>query len=231
MRTLTSVKWSVMVAMGLVLVVVVVTPASAQQLIGGLSLHDREEIMHVMSTYARYFDFPDVNPDEFVKRVWTADAEFVNITPKPASGQCPAKADNPAGDWKPVSRDLIKGSIPDKLGLTDFCLGVVRGFQDMALRAKRNYNTVGAVHRTRVGNFFIEKTPEGAYVMATANYWDGDPSGGKWTGSGVYEEYMVKTSAGWRIKKRVFTNEGVLVKWKAAGNKTASAAEPAAPQQ
>jgi hypothetical protein len=220
-------KCTVAVAAGLVLGVTGVTwingttGISAQRKgAGGLSTDDRAEIMHVYASYARYFDLPDVDPDEFVKRVWTSDAEFVNITVKPKSGQCPGKADNPPGDWKPGTLDMIKGSIPDKLGMTEnICIGVVRGYQEMALRAKRNYSTVGAVHRTRVGNHFIEKTPQGAHGLATVNFWDGDESGGKWNGSGIYEEDFVKTADGWRIRKRVFHGDGVLTKWKATGSR------------
>jgi hypothetical protein len=217
-------KYTVAVAAGLVLGVISVTwtsAISAQRTgAGGLSTDDRAEIMHVYASYARYFDLPDVDPDEFVKRVWAPDGEFVNITVKPKSGQCPGKADNPPGDWKPGTLAMIKGSIPDKLGMTDnICIGVIRGYQEMALRAKRNYSTVGAVHRTRVGNHFIEKTPQGAHGLATVNFWDGDESGGKWNGSGIYEEDFVKTADGWRIKKRVFHGDGVLTKWKATGSR------------
>jgi hypothetical protein len=219
-------RWTFVITASLVLMPGGVRQAYAQQrpAAGGLTLEDRSELLALYATYARYFDFPDVNTDDFVKRVWTPDAEFVNITLKPASGQCPAKATNPPGDWKPGTRDMIKGSVSDKLGLMDVCIGVIRGYQEMALRAVRNFSTVGAVHRTRVGNIYLEKTPEGAYGLATANYWDGDasPAGGKWNGSGVYEEYFVKTGDGWRIKKRVFTGDTVLVPWKLSGGRTAA---------
>src|SRR5262249_18689884 len=134
MRKSNTWKWTVAVAIGPVLVVTGVTWTSAQRKgAGGLSADDRAEIMHTYASYARYLDLPDVDPDAFVKRVWTADGEFVNITVKPKSGPCPGKADNPPGDWKPATLDMIKGSIPDKLGMTDnICIGVVRGYQELA---------------------------------------------------------------------------------------------------
>ena len=190
--------------------------ATAQAATPRLTADDRADILNVYAAYTRYFDFADVDPREMVKKVWTADGVFVNVTAIPESGKCDDKTDLPPGEFKPASPDLMKGSLADKLGVKA-CVSIVKGWEELALRPVRNQKKYGTVWRTRRSTPYIESTPEGAHGFVTANYWAWDPSGGKWYGSGTYEEDYVKTKDGWRIKKRVFTQDAAVGKWRPAG--------------
>jgi hypothetical protein len=214
-RTLT---WSVVVAASLLLIAGAVRWwGTAQAAAPKLTADDRTEILNLYAAYTRYFDFADVDPHEMVKKVWTPDAVFVNVTPIPASGKCPDKTDLPPGEFRPASPDLMKGSLADKLGIKAFCVATVKGYEDLALRAVRNQKNRGTVWRTRRSTPYIEATPEGAHGFVTANYWAWDSSGGKWYSGGTYEEDYVRTANGWRLKKRVFTGDEVVGKWRPAG--------------
>jgi hypothetical protein len=181
-----------------------------------LTAEDRTEILNLYATYTRYYDFADVDPREWVKKLWTPDAIFVNVTEIPASGKCPDKTDLPPGQYRPASRDLIRGTLSDKLGIPA-CVGVIKGWEDLALRAVRGHRERGTVWRTRRSTPYIEATPEGAHGHVTANYYLWDTSGGHWEGGGTYEEDYVKTNDGWRMKKRVFTGDAVVGRWRPAG--------------
>jgi hypothetical protein len=210
-------KWSAILAASLlVLVGGVKWWTSAQAATPRLTAEDRTDILNVYAAYTRYFDFADVDPREMVRKVWTADGVFVDVTPIPDSGKCPDKTDLPPGEFKPASPDLMKGTLADKLAVKA-CVSTVRGYEELALRAVRNQKKYGTVWRTRRSTPYIEATPEGAHGLVTANYWAWDPSGGKWYGSGTYEEDYVRTKDGWRMKKRVFTSDAVVGKWRPVG--------------
>jgi hypothetical protein len=189
---------------------------TAQAAVPKLTAEDRAEILNLYGAYTRYFDFSDVDPREFVKKVWTPDAIFVNVTKIPDSGKCNERTDLPPGEFKAASPDLIKGTLSDKLGIKA-CVSIVKGYEELALRAVKAQVTHGTVWRTRRSTPYIEATPEGAHGHVTANYWLWDPSGGKWNSGGTYEEDYVKTKDGWRMKKRVFTGDDVVGRWRPAG--------------
>jgi len=151
-----------------------------------------------------------------VKSVWTADGMFVDVSSVPASGQCPQlKADSPVGQWKPASLDLVKGTLTDKLGVP-VCVGQVTGYEELAWRATNMHNMRGTLWRTMVRIPYIEPIPGGARSVVAAAQFSSD-AGPKWSGSGTYIDDMVKTPAGWRIKKRVWVPDGVVAKWRPAG--------------
>jgi hypothetical protein len=181
-----------------------------------LTAEDRTEILNLYATYTRYFDFADVDPHEFVKKLWTPDAVFVNVTKMPDDGKCPVKTDVPPGEYRSASPDLLKGTLTDKLGIKA-CATTVQGWESLALRAVHNHKNNGTAGRTRRSTPYIEATPEGAHGLVTANFWVWDPSGGKWAGGGTYEEDYVKTKDGWRMKKRVFTGDPIVGRWRPAG--------------
>jgi hypothetical protein len=184
---------------------------------GKLTTEDKVEIQNTLARYYRYFDFPDVNPHEMVKDVWTPDGMFVLVGLPPASGQCPVvKADAPIGEWKSASADLIKGTITDKLGIKT-CVTEVHGYDELAWRATNSYSHFGGGWRTIARPAYIEPMPWGARATVLAEQFAWDEKGGKWAGGGTYIEDMVKTQAGWRIKKRVWVPDNVIGKWRPAG--------------
>jgi hypothetical protein len=181
---------------------------------------DREDIMEVYSAYTRYFDYADVDPHEMVKKVWTSDGMFVNLS-TPKDGQCPQVPGNaPIGQWKTASHDLIKGSIPDKLGVK-VCVGQVTGWDEMAWRATNMHNMRGTLWRTMVRMPYLEAVPGGILVTLPAIQYYWEPGGEKMSGSGTYQDLFVKTADGWRIKKRVWTPDSVVGAWRPAGAKAA----------
>src|SRR5262249_1144405 len=130
-------KWSLAMAASLLLVAGGVTWwTTAQAATTRLTAEDRADILNVYAAYTRYFDFSDVDPREMVKKVWTADGVFVNVTAIPESGKCDDKTDLPPGEFKPASPDLMKGSLADKLGVKA-CVSIVKGWEELALRPVR----------------------------------------------------------------------------------------------
>src|SRR5438552_475998 len=76
---------------------------TAQAATARLTGDDRAEILNLYAAYTRYFDFADVDPREFVKKVWTPDGLFVNVTRIPESGKCAEKMDLPPGEFRPAN--------------------------------------------------------------------------------------------------------------------------------
>ena len=64
---------------------------TAQAATPKLTADDRAEILNLYAAYTHYFDFADVDPRDMVKKVWTPDGVFVNVTPIPESDNAPTR--------------------------------------------------------------------------------------------------------------------------------------------
>jgi hypothetical protein len=81
----------------------------------------------------------------------------------------------------------------------------------LATMAKGFHQRNRRTHRHVYTNLHITPMPGGgAAGFVYLNELTVEPIPPTWSGSGIYEDTLVKTPAGWRFKKRINTHDGVL---------------------
>jgi hypothetical protein len=114
--------------------------------------------------------------------------------------------------WEAGTREIIRGSIADEKNI-DVCIATLTGTQKLAAMAGA-FATAGAAgtrqHRHVATNFLITPTADGATGTLYHNEFDVLTKPPTWTGSGVYNDTLVRTPNGWRFKKRVITQNAVF---------------------
>jgi hypothetical protein len=171
-----------------------------------LTALDYSEIEQLYTAYTHAIDFGDADGHDYAEQ-FTPDGMFVNVTAPPPAGCQP-----PAG-WHAGGREAMQGSVPDKIDnvMTKACISTLSGTQELTNLARVFHTRNHMTHRHVYTNLHITPMPGGGaagfvymnelIVSAKAPAW--------WT-SGIYEDTLVKTPAGWRFKKRINSHDGVL---------------------
>jgi len=161
---------------------------------GTLTALDYIQIQQLYATFNRTLDFD--NPEAYAA-LWTPDTVFVLVSPAPATGACQAN-----GPWHVADRSVIRGTVADKKG-GNICVSMLTGSQHMAGLVKNLQASNPMGNRHRYENIQITPTPEGAAVFAYLMQLDVSSQPPRFLSSAFMEDTVVKTSTGWRFKKRI----------------------------
>jgi hypothetical protein len=107
--------------------------------------------------------------------------------------------------WDVGTREDIRGSIADVKN-ADACVLKMIGTQKLAALAV-TFKTKQERHVHT--NFLLTPTAEGATGMVYLNQLNVLNKPPTWTGSGIYDDTLVRTANGWRFKKRIITTSNL----------------------
>ena len=179
-----------------------------------LTTQDYIDIQQLYMAYTQAIDFGEPNGHDYAA-VFTPDGVFALVIPiptvpddssRPAASPAPTCPTTPP--WHVGTQATIRGSIPDKAGL-DVCIATLNGSDDLATMAKGFHETFVTTTRHIYTNLRITPHTEGAHGFVYFNQLDVSTKPPTNTGSGIYEDTLVKTVDGWRFKKRVHTHDCV----------------------
>jgi hypothetical protein len=176
-----------------------------------LTAQDYWSIHQLYGEYTRWLEYGADTPNGTVRAedVFAPDGMFVMVTPTVAGKPCAV----PAPAWKAGGRDVIRGTIVDRIG-ANACIATLTGSKALAEERLSNRKGSTALTRQLVFNIYIQPAPGGgASGHAPALMRPENATDKKWFG-GVYEDEFVKTSNGWRIKKRVWFSDEVIGAWR-----------------
>ncbi len=171
---------------------------------GPLTALDYAQIQQLYASYNWAVDLGDAEGRDYAG-TYVPDGVFINVVPAPASGSCPA-----AAGWRAADRTVIRGTMADRLG-ANMCVTTRNGSQELADLAKGIY--MGGRRSSRHSNTNIKITPApgGATGFAYLVQMSGSSVPPVLSPSGFYEDTLVKTPAGWRFKRRIRTEDRVII--------------------
>jgi hypothetical protein len=189
----------IVVALSVSLVAAGIYQASAQrrEADAALTALDYAQIERLYGAYNRALDVGEADGLDYAA-LYVPDGMMINVFRVPASGACRVNS-----TWRLGGREAIRGSFADRRGAKNVCISRLDGAQDFATMAK-DFHVSGTQSLRHVhANLTITPAPGGAAGFVYFTTFDVATQPPTLSSSGFYEDVLVRTSGGWRFKKRI----------------------------